>query len=240
MHHSILLTLGLGFSLGLKHATEADHLAAVSTIVSERKSLWGSARVGAIWGLGHSASLAVAGILVIVLGIAIPERVASILEFCVAFMIVALGSRLLYVTLRRSPRVHVHMHTHEGRPHRHLHFHLAPDAHPAAQSHDGAHSGLSSWRTFIVGAVHGLAGSAALTLLVLTEVMQRGSVLLGLTYMLIFGIGSLGGMTIMSGLIGLPFTLSFRFSRQLPQVLQLTAAIASVVFGIVYGMGIIS
>jgi len=240
MQNSILLTLGLGFSLGLKHATEADHLAAVSTIVSERKSLWESARVGAIWGLGHSVSLFAAGLLVIVLGIAIPARVASLLEFCVALMIVTLGSRLLYITLRRNQRMHVHLHTHEGRAHRHLHFHQGSDGHPVTQSHEGLHSGLSRWRTFLVGIVHGLAGSAALTLLVLTEVMQRGSVLLGLSYLLIFGIGSIGGMTIMSGLIGLPFTLSFRFSRQLPHILQFTAAIASVIFGIIYGLGIIS
>ena len=236
----MLLTLGLGFSLGLKHATEADHLAAVSAIVSERQSLRESARVGAIWGIGHSASLFLAGLLVIVLGIAIPERLASILEFCVALMIVTLGSRLLYVTLIKNQNVHVHTHTHAGLPHRHLHFHQGQDAHPVTQSHEGAHSGLSRWRTFLVGVVHGLAGSAALTLVVLTEVMQRGSVLLGLSYLVIFGIGSLAGMTIMSGLIGLPFAIGFSYSRKLPQVLQLTAAVASVLFGIVYGLGIIS
>src|SRR6187200_883120 len=102
MYSSMLLTLGLGFSLGLKHATEADHLVAVSAIVSERQSLRESAKVGAIWGFGHSASLFVAGLFVIVLGIAIPERLASILEFCVALMIVTLGSRLLYVTLMKN------------------------------------------------------------------------------------------------------------------------------------------
>jgi len=236
----MLLTLGLGFSLGLKHATEADHLAAVSAIVSERQSLRESAKVGAIWGLGHSASLFVAGLFVIVLGIAIPERLASILEFCVALMIVTLGSRLLYVTLMKNQKVHVHTHTHAGLPHLHLHFHQGQDAHPVAQSHEGVHSGLSRWRTFLVGVVHGLAGSAALTLLVLTEVMQRGSVLLGLSYLVIFGIGSLAGMTIMSGIIGLPFAIGLSYSRKLPQVLQLTAAVASVMFGIVYGLGIIS
>ena len=240
MQNSILLTLGLGFALGLKHATEADHLAAVSTIVSERRSIWGSASVGALWGMGHTTSLMIAGLMVLVLGVVIPERVAHILEFCVALMIIALGTRLLYVTLRKRQSVHVHRHTHDGRPHLHLHFHHAMDAHPLVQTHEGSHSGLSRWRTFLVGVVHGLAGSAALTLLVLTEVMRDGSPMFGMSYLLIFGIGSIGGMLIMSCLIGLPFALSPRFPRSMPVILQLSAASASVVFGFFYGWQIIS
>jgi len=240
MQNSILLTLGLGFALGLRHATEADHLAAVSTMVSERRSLWESARVGALWGLGHTTSLVIAGLLVLVLGITIPERVATLLEFCVALMIITLGTRLLYLTLRKSTRVHVHAHTHDGKPHLHLHFHQGHEAHLPVRSHEGAHSGLSRWRTYLVGVVHGLAGSAALTLLVLTEVMRTGSAILGFSYLLIFGIGSIGGMLIMSSLIGLPFALSSRLSQRLPETLQLTAATASVVFGFIYGWGIIS
>src|SRR5437016_5155608 len=100
MQSSIFLTLGLGFALGLKHATEADHLAAVSTIVGERRSLWESARVGALWGLGHTSSLLLAGLFMIVLGVVIPERVANILELGVAIMIVVLGSRVLYIAFR--------------------------------------------------------------------------------------------------------------------------------------------
>src|SRR5439155_14230844 len=96
MNESLLATLGLGFVLGLKHATEADHLVAISTIVSERRSIWESASVGALWGVGHTASLLVAGFFVIALGIAIPERVASLLELAVALMIIFLGTRLLY------------------------------------------------------------------------------------------------------------------------------------------------
>ena len=240
MQNSILLTLGLGFALGLKHATEADHLAAVSTIVSERRSLWESARVGALWGLGHTSSLFVAGLLVIVVGVTIPERVAGFLEFCVALMIITLGMRLLYLTLRKSQRVHAHAHTHDGRPHLHLHFHRSHDAHPVMHTHEGRHSGLSRWRTYLVGVLHGLAGSAALTLLVLTELMRNGSPVLGLSYILIFGIGSIAGMLIMSSLIGLPFALSSRLPTRLPELLQFSAATASVVFGFYYGWQIIS
>src|SRR5712691_279874 len=117
MNESVLATLGLGFVLGLKHATEADHLVAVSTIVSERRSIWQSAAVGALWGLGHTASLLVAGFFVIALGITIPVRVANLLELAVALMIVFLGTRLLYMLLRARRAVHVHTHTHDGKPH---------------------------------------------------------------------------------------------------------------------------
>jgi sulfite exporter TauE/SafE len=240
MQNSILLTLGLGFVLGLRHATEADHLAAVSTIVSERRSVLGAARVGAFWGLGHTASLFVAGLVVIVLGVTIPAQVAKALEFCVSVMIVGLGTRLLYLMLRKSPRIHVHAHSHDGRRHLHLHFHGSHDAHPVARTHVGSHTGLSRWRTFLVGVLHGLAGSAALTLLVLTEVMRTGSAVLGLSYLLIFGIGSIGGMLIMSSLIGLPFALSSRFPRLLPELLQFSAAASSVVYGFYYSWQIIS
>jgi len=240
MQNSILLTLGLGFALGLKHATEADHLAAVSTIVSERRSILGAAKVGALWGLGHTTSLFAAGLLLIVLGVTIPKSVADLLEFCVALMIITLGARLLYLTLRKSPRMHVHAHTHGGSRHLHLHFHDRQDEHSLVLSHEGAHSGLSRWRTYLVGVLHGLAGSAALTLLVLTEVMRDGSPLLGLSYLLIFGIGSIGGMLIMSSLIGLPFALGSRFPTSLPDVLQFSAAAASVVFGFYYAWQIIS
>ena len=208
MHGSILFTLGLGFVLGLKHATEADHLAAVSAIVSERRSILESARVGVLWGLGHTTALFLAGLLVVVMGFVIPERVANILEFGVAIMIIALGSRVLYIA-----------HIHDGDPHVHLHVH---------------HGGLSFLRTYFVGVMHGLAGSAALTLLVLTAVMRNGSAWLGLVYLLTFGIGSIGGMLIMSCMIGLPFALSFKFSERLPFALQILAATASLVFGVSY------
>ena len=179
MNESILATLTFGFVLGLKHATEADHLAAVSTIVSERRSILQSASVGALWGVGHTASLIVAGLLVIAFGVVIPERVANVLELMVALMIILLGTRLLYVVLRARHAVHVHKHTHGGKPHIHLHFHDEHHAHAVSATHDGVHTGFSGWRPMLVGVVHGLAGSAALTLLVLSEVVRNGSAFLG-------------------------------------------------------------
>jgi len=155
-------------------------------------------------------------------------------------MIISLGTRLLYLTLQKRSQVHVHDHSHGSRPHFHLHFHEISDEHSVVLTHEGSYTGLSRWRTFLVGVLHGLAGSAALTLLVLTEIMRKGSPVAGLSYLLIFGIGSIGGMLIMSSLIGIPFALTSRLPARLPDVLQFSAAGSSVVFGLYYGWQIIS
>lgn len=215
----MLATLGLGFALGLKHATEADHLAAVSTIVSERRSLWESATIGLLWGIGHTSSLLTAGVLVLGLGVVIPENVANALELVVALMIVFLGMRLL--------RMHVHTHTHSGKAHVHLHF--QNERHPANE-----HSGMAGWRPVLVGIVHGLAGSAALTLLVLSQIAHNGGVALGFAYLVIFGMGSIGGMLIMSTMIGLPFCLGVRFFEKSYHPLRLVIGILSTSFGVAY------
>jgi high-affinity nickel-transport protein len=258
MHDSAIFVLSLGFFLGLRHATEADHLVAVTTVVSEQRSVWRSTLVGALWGVGHTASLFAAGVVVILLRVTIPERVAALLELCVALMIVLLGSRILYLLLRNRRRVHTHTHAHGGRAHTHLHFHDEQDAHEATDAraatnsrdhsatngrassrvpaHDHARrGGLRGWRPVVVGAVHGLAGSAALTLLVLTEVMRGGgSRALGLSYLLVFGVGSVGGMMLMSTLVSLPFVLTaVRFER-LDKPVRLFAGLASVAFGLYY------
>src|SRR5437879_9917969 len=196
MDQSMLATLGFGFLLGLKHATEADHLVAVSTIVSERRSIWQAAGVGALWGVGHTASLLAAGLFVIALGVAIPARVANFLELAVALMIIFLGTRLLYVILRSRPDLHVHAHTHGGRP-------------------------------VLIGIVHGLAGSAALTLLVLSEVVRNGTPALGFAYLFVFGLGSITGMLVMSGLIGVPISLGIRFFQRALLPIRVLAGISS-------------
>jgi ABC-type nickel/cobalt efflux system permease component RcnA len=234
---SALPLLGLGFVLGLKHATEADHLVAVSAIVSEHRSVWRSAAVGGLWGLGHTASLFAAGVVLIALNVRIPGRVATALELVVALMIVLLGTRILYLVLRGRRDVHVHAHTHDGRTHTHLHFHDGRDAHAAADDRAVSHAwhrGLWGWRPFAVGAVHGLAGSAALTLFVLTDVLRGGSRLAGFAYLLIFGAGSVGGMLLMSTLVGLPFVLSARRFRRVDTPVRLFAGAASILFGLYY------
>jgi sulfite exporter TauE/SafE len=221
MNESMLATLSLGFMLGLKHATEADHLAAVSTIVSERRSIIRSATVGVLWGVGHTAALIIAGILVLSLGLVIPERVANLLELAVAVMIIFLGARLLHM--------HIHVHAHGKKKHLHLHF--------QGEQHDArGHGGLAGWRPVIVGVVHGLAGSAALTVLVLSEVVQYGGVGLGFAYILVFGLGSIAGMLLMSIVIGLPFSYGTKFVRQTYVPLQLLTAIFSTGFGVFYAL----
>jgi ABC-type nickel/cobalt efflux system permease component RcnA len=160
MQNSIFLTISLGFALGLKHAMEADHLAAVSTIVSERRSIWESARVGVLWGLGHSTSLLFAGLLVIGLGVVIPERVASLLEFAVAIMIVFWEAVFCISPYANSSGCTFTRTSRLAGSHFHLHFHSASDAHPVVQTHASPHSGLSRWRTFPGwNSSMGLAGS---------------------------------------------------------------------------------
>jgi sulfite exporter TauE/SafE len=224
--------LTFGFLLGLKHATESDHLAAVTTIVTERKSLWSSAIIGGIWGLGHTISLFAAGILVLVLNFQISEQTERMLEFCVGVMLVVLGLNVLRKLLFGAT---LHLHTHGHGNHVHAHPHLHEDnAVDAPNSHHGF---AFSPRALIVGMVHGLAGSAALMLLVIPTIESRP---LGLLYILIFGAGSIGGMMLMSFLVGLPFSLTARKFDRLNLAMQSIAGLISVGIGllIVYEKGI--
>lgn len=223
--------LGFGFLLGLKHATEADHLAAVSTIVTERRSLWSSALVGGLWGLGHTISLTLAGIFVLVLNFEISERAETALEFCVGIMLTLLGLNVLK-KLVRGGHLHFHAHEHGQRAHVHPHIHEA-DHVDEPHTHHGFRAGP---RSLLIGMVHGMAGSAALMLLVIPTIESKA---LGLLYIIVFGIGSIGGMMLMSFLVGLPFTLTaLRFNR-LNGLLQGAAGMVSIGLGllIVYEKG---
>jgi ABC-type nickel/cobalt efflux system permease component RcnA len=223
--------LGLGLVFGLKHATEVDHIVAVSAIVSEHRSILRSALVGGLWGLGHTVSLVVVGVLVLVFRVAIPEPIANWLEFGVALMIIALGGLTLMRVLWKRPDVHIHQHNHDGLSHAHIHFHEQRTQH-AAQTKSHSHAIASiGYKPLLVGAMHGLAGSAALTLLVLTQIQ---SVVLGLVYLAVFGIGSACGMLLMSGLVGLPFAVSGRLSN-INYGLQTVAGALSITFGLWYG-----
>jgi ABC-type nickel/cobalt efflux system permease component RcnA len=237
----VLALLGLGLMFGLKHATEVDHVVAVSTIVSEHRNVLRSALVGGLWGAGHTASLVIIGFLVLVFRVTIPLRVANWLEFGVALMIIALGVLAVLRVLRKRPDVHLHRHSHDGQSHVHIHFHEHGTEHrPAATSHQlsetkpSSHSHAISqvgFKPLLVGAMHGLAGSAALTLLVLTQIQ---SVLLGLFYLALFGIGSTVGMLLMSGMIGLPFVLSGRRLTSINYGVQTAAGCLSIAFGLWY------
>jgi sulfite exporter TauE/SafE len=203
---STLSILALGFAQGLRHAVEADHLAAVSAIVSERKSVWSSSLVGGLWGLGHSISLLIAGSAVILFDFQIGEKTERALEFSVGLMLVALGANALR-KLARGGRVHLHAHRHGSRAHVHPHLH---DGEPETDPH--THHGIRlGTRPLLVGMLHGLAGSAALMLLILSTIQSR---LVGFAYIVVFGVGSIGGMMIMSALVGLPLYLTAqRFNR---------------------------
>jgi len=229
---STLAVLGIGLVFGLRHATEVDHVVAVSTIVSQHKNVLRSAAVGAMWGAGHTASLLVIGALVLLLRVAIPERVSGWLEFGVALMIIGLGISALWRALRRSSEVHVHQHSHDGQSHKHVHFHEKQTRHKpsshSAHSHDVSRIG---WKPLLIGTMHGLAGSGALTLLVLTQI---NSPWVGMLYLGIFGVGSIVGMLLMSGLIGLPFALTSRNLTHVHHRLQTVAAILSICFGLWY------
>ena len=225
MQNGMFVTvLVLGFALGLKHALDPDHMVAVSTIVSESKSIARSSLVGTFWGLGHTMSLLLAGIAVIAFRIRIPGRVALWMEFAVASMLVLLGAKALLKPLR-GWNVHIHRHSHDGSSHIHLHLHRAGE--------EGAHHhrhliGFGA-RPFFVGMVHGMAGSAALMILVLATIP---SALAGLLYIAVFGLGSVGGMLIMSSLISLPFVLTRKRFRLLSEGLQVTVGLFSLSFGL--------
>lgn len=231
---SIVSLLAFGFVLGLKHAVDADHLAAVSTMASERRSLFSSSLIGALWGLGHTIALLAAGVVVIFLHFQISKHSEQALEFCVGIMLVVLGANTLR-KLARGGQLHVHVHEHGGHLHAHPHIHEHSE-HEELHTHHGLRFGA---RPLLIGIVHGLAGSAAITLLVLTTI---SSPLVGLLYIAIFGIGSIGGMMIMSTLFALParFTAA-RFARA-NFALRGLAGVFSLSFGLfmVYEIGFVN
>lgn len=225
----------LGLLLGLKHATDADHVVAVSTIVSEYRNAWRGLWIGASWGLGHTLPLLLVGITILLLRIPFPEQYALWLEFGVGIMLVLLGLQVFWNIRRRQ--IHIHGHTHQENPHLHLHSHeLAPQP-------DSHHSFFSvgkpffRLKSFIVGMVHGLAGSAAVMLLVLTSIT---SFWVGLLYIALFGIGTILSMGVITLLMGIPFSISGRFER-VNRLIQTVAGTSSIIFGIflMYQIGMV-
>lgn len=218
---NLFTILSTGFVLGLHHALDADHVVAVSTIVSKTKSLKSSSIFGALWGAGHTTTLFLIGVLILFFKLSIPRNVALFFEFSVGLMLVIMGGQLLYRT--SLLKKHIHIHEHDGHAHKH------PHAHDIAHNHHQ--------RSFLIGMVHGLAGSAALMILVLSTVK---SALVGALFILIFGLGSIAGMFVTSALVGLPFVLSSRFDR-LHELLTIIAAVAGIFVGlsILYEIGVV-
>ena len=196
-----------GFLLGLKHATEADHVAALATLVTRRQSIAQTLRVGVAWGCGHTLTLLLFGGAVLVLGLGVPHRAAQALEFAVGVMLVLLGGGLLR-KLRRER------------------LHLQPDS---ADGVPDPHARSVPARALLVGMVHGMAGSAALILLSLQAV---GSAAWGLVYLVVFGLGSLLGMTALSIAIAVPLRFSARHADWAHTALSAIVGAATVGLGL--------
>src|ERR1700737_1573021 len=218
--------LGLGFLLGMQHALEADHIAAVSSIAARRTQIGDIVRHGLTWGLGHTLTLFVFADAALLLGHAIPEQVARPIESAVGIMLVGLGAHVLW-RLRRD-RVHFHKHGHgDGTVHIHAHSHAGETVAHARAAHAHAHG--FRWRTLLVGLMHGTAGSAAL--LVLT-VSQASSPAVGLGYVALFGIGSMVGMGALSTVIAVPLAASARWLAWANSGLQGAVGVITIAIGI--------
>ena len=224
-----LAILALGFFLGMRHATDPDHVIAVSTIVSRERSMVKAGLIGALWGLGHTITIAVVGAAIILFGLAIPPRIGLTMEFSVGLMLILLGvlnltGAMKWITEKLSPAhseitgEHSHVHAHGSALHVHRHTH-APD-----NTHHGDAVAPPSWlrspfarlgmfhtlRPLFVGLVHGLAGSAAVALLVLSTIREPKW---AVAYLVIFGVGTIAGMMLITTALALPFSFAgYRFA----------------------------
>lgn len=194
---SLFSALGIGALLGLRHATDADHVVAVTTIVAREPSVTRAARIGALWGLGHSLTVLLLGGAIVAFRLVVPPRLGLGLEFAVAVMLVVLG----FANLRRSSAPHVHEEPAIG----------------------------SGWRPVLIGVVHGLAGSAAVAILVLTTITDPAQ---AIGYLLVFGLGTVAGMILTTMLVALPATVAGARGPQWSHRVRLAAGLLSVLFGV--------
>jgi ABC-type nickel/cobalt efflux system permease component RcnA len=222
MEIGFLSILALGFVLGIKHAIEPDHVIAVSTIASQSKKLLRSSLAGVFWGIGHTATLFIIGIILILMKGEIPEKWAMSLEFLVGIMLVYLGT----TTILSFKNIHVHQHEHDEEKHKHVHSHI----HSGKHEHKHQHKNVSYLKSLVIGLIHGLAGSGAMVLLTMSTVK---SVWEAAVYILIFGVGTIIGMLFFTTIIGIPFVFSTKKLRLNKTLTQITGVI-SIMFGIFY------
>src|SRR5574338_88339 len=211
---------GVGFLLGLRHALDTDHLAAVSTVLAERPSLLASSAVGLCWGVGHTLTLLLVGSIVLVSGLHISDEFELIAESGVGILLIVLGASLARKLYREQ--WHMHSHRHDGAPPIHLH------SHQRQADHGHRHWMINSIRPLCIGMAHGLAGSAALMLMILAETT---GVAAGLLSIFIFGLGSIIGMMVIGMTISIPVIWSRSVSRRLFVGVQGFASLASVLVG---------
>ena len=214
--------LVLGLLVGLRHAFEPDHLTAVSTLVNETADARRGAILGAIWGLGHTISLVIVGVALMMLGAVLPENVAAAFECGVAVMLIGLGARAVVRAARDV--AHAPELPHRHGPRAHAHATDAPHIHVAGRTW--------RWRPLLVGLVHGLAGSGALTALVFA---QLPGTVMRVAYIALFGLGSVAGMAIASGVAGASLRLVANGPRA-RRTLGLVTGCLSIVVGILWGI----
>lgn len=219
----------LGFIIGMRHALDADHVSAVATLVARKSgSVTESIKIGLSWGIGHTITLLVVSLIILLNGGEFSQRFASALEWAVGLMLFILGCDLL-IRIRKEG-VHAHAHCHDnGKLHLHAHKHNSDELNNNHQLHHHEHIKQSSQlRALMVGVMHGMAGSAALIIFVLGSVSSLWS---GLTYVLLFGLGTLVGMASLSFVIALPLRISARRFEKLYGRLQQMLAFFSIGLG---------
>ncbi|RMH09539.1 MAG: urease accessory protein UreH [Nitrospirae bacterium] len=215
-------TLWLGLLLGMTHALDPDHVVAVGTLAAESQSLRRSLWLGVAWGIGHTLMLAIVGSLLLSFKWTIPPILATSFEMLVALMIITLGVMLISRT--RQPLVlHAHVHTHETFSHSHVHIHARGES----GRHDH-HWGTSCRKALAVGMVHGLAGSAALSVAIMATLPSLQA---GLLYIFVFGIGTLFGMMVMSLMVTCPFLWVARYTPHWQRHLKVCTGVMAMAFG---------
>jgi high-affinity nickel-transport protein len=244
---NLLSIVLLGFFLGMRHATDPDHVIAVSTIVSREQSTRGAVLIGALWGLGHSITILLVGGAIIAFDVVIPPRVGLSMEFSVALMLILLGILNLTGVLQRiSGALHSHPHSHGDLLHTHVHHHdVAGQAHGGGKAPAGwlddtvSRLGVfGALRPLAVGIVHGLAGSAAIALLVLTTIPTP---VWAVMYLVVFGLGTTVGMMLVTAANAVPFTLTAHRFTLMNRYLRVTSGVVSVGFGLflAYQIGVV-
>jgi len=257
----------VGFLLGMLHATDADHVIAISTIVSRQGNVKSAASIGALWGVGHTLTVFLVGGAIILFSLVIPPRVGLGMEFAVALMLILLGVYTLSGVTRwvrdnmfpapngsfpghshpaSQPGAHLHPHVHGDYVHVHAHGH-GPDnhGHPEGATPqawlDRRLSGLPAYqavRPLAIGVVHGMAGSAAIALLVLAQIRDP---LWALLYLVLFGVGTIAGMMLITTVIALPFAYSLQRLPHLNLWMRLLAGLLSLGLGVylAYRIGVV-